>query len=97
MSATQRSVIVVGAGLAGIAAAWRLSRRGLQVALLERETLVGGRAGALRQEGFVLEAIPPVLSPGDHRLLAWIDEVGMRDELLPLRPLEVWYHQTICY
>lgn len=87
MSAPQRSVIVVGAGLAGIAVAWRLSRRGLQVALLEREIHVGGRAGALRQEGFVFEAIPPVLSPGDRLLLAWIGEVGMRDELLPLRPL----------
>jgi protoporphyrinogen oxidase len=87
VATTQRSVIVVGAGLAGLATAWRLSRQGLQVALLERTARVGGRASALRLEGFALEAVPPVLTPGDTRLLAWIAEVGLRDDLLPLRPL----------
>jgi oxygen-dependent protoporphyrinogen oxidase len=84
---TQGSVIVVGAGLAGLASAWRLSRRGFQVALLERTARVGGRASALREEGFALEAVSPVLTPADTRLLAWIAEVGLQDELLPLRPL----------
>jgi protoporphyrinogen oxidase len=84
---TQRSVIVVGAGLAGLASAWRLARRGFQVALLERTARVGGRSSALREQGFALEAVPPVLVPGDSRLLTWIAEVGLRDELLPLRPL----------
>jgi oxygen-dependent protoporphyrinogen oxidase len=87
VSATQRSVIVVGAGLAGVVAAWRLSRRGFQVALLDRGDRVGGRAGAERREGFALEAVPPVLAGGDRRLLAWIADVGMQDDLLPLRPL----------
>lgn len=87
LSATQRSVVVVGAGLAGLVAAWRLSRRGFQVALLERAGAVGGRAGAARVEGFALEAVPSVLTSGDARLLAWIGEIGMRDDLLPLRPL----------
>jgi oxygen-dependent protoporphyrinogen oxidase len=87
VSSKQRSVIVVGAGLAGLATAWRLAQRGLQVATLEREANIGGRAAARREEGFALEAIPPVLSPGDRRLLAWIGEVGMRDDLLPLRPV----------
>jgi protoporphyrinogen oxidase len=84
---THGSVIVVGAGLAGLATAWRLSRRGFQVALLERTARVGGRSGALREEGFALEAVPAVLTSSDARLLAWIGEVGLRDELLPLRPL----------
>ena len=82
MDTTHGSVIVVGAGLAGLATAWRLSRRGFQVALLERTARVGGRSGALREEGFALEAVPPVLTSSDARLLAWIGEVGLRDELL---------------
>ena len=87
MAPTPKSVIVVGGGLAGLATAWRLSRAGLQVALLEKERRVGGRSGAFREEGFLLELAPPVLTPGDRRLLAWISEVGLRDDLLPLRPL----------
>ncbi|MGH0031838.1 MAG: protoporphyrinogen/coproporphyrinogen oxidase [Myxococcota bacterium] len=88
-AATQRSVIVVGAGLAGLVAAWRLSRQGFQVAVLDRceRSRLGGRAGAERREGFALEPVPPVLSAGDRRLLAWISDVGMQDDLLPLRPL----------
>ena len=47
----------------------------------------GGRARSESVEGFTLEAAGPVLSTGDRRLLSWIDEVGLRDELLPLRPV----------
>jgi protoporphyrinogen oxidase len=81
------NVAVVGAGLAGLAVAWRLSRRGFRVVVLERETLPGGRLAAPPCEGFRLEAIPPVHSTGDRQLLAFIDEVGLRDDALPLRPL----------
>ncbi|UCG52305.1 MAG: FAD-dependent oxidoreductase [Candidatus Latescibacterota bacterium] len=39
-------VIVVGGGIAGIAAATVLAERGVRVTLLERERYIGGRAGA---------------------------------------------------
>src|ERR1700712_6011573 len=44
MSAEQSDVIVIGAGLAGLAAAVALSGAGARVALLERRPYVGGRA-----------------------------------------------------
>jgi isorenieratene synthase len=40
------SVVVVGGGIAGIAAAVALAERGVAVTLVERETSLGGRAGA---------------------------------------------------
>ena len=40
--------LVVGGGLAGVAAATALSERGLDVTLFEREAYLGGRAGAWR-------------------------------------------------
>jgi oxygen-dependent protoporphyrinogen oxidase len=85
--AQRPSAIVVGAGIAGLAVAWRLARHGFAVRVLERSQRVGGRAAALREEGTCLEAVPQILHAGDRRLLAWIGEVGLRDELLPLRPL----------
>jgi len=81
------TVAVVGAGIAGLGAAWELSRRGFAVGVFEREARPGGRARSESVEGFTLEAAGPVLSTGDRRLLSWIDEVGLRDELLPLRPV----------
>lgn len=78
---------MIGAGLAGLAAAWRLRREGLRVTLLERAERPGGRAAAQRENGFALESAPVVLTRCDRHLLAWIEELGLRDELLPLRPL----------
>ncbi len=41
-----RSVAVVGGGIAGMAAATLLAERGASITVLERETFLGGRAGA---------------------------------------------------
>lgn len=43
---TPRSVAVVGAGLAGLAAASRLAQRGFAVTLLERNEYIGGKLGS---------------------------------------------------
>ncbi len=85
--AGERQVVVVGSGLAGLGAATGLVRRGLAVTLLEREARPGGRAACAREQGFALEALSPVLSGADRRLLAWIADVAGRDEALPLRPV----------
>jgi oxygen-dependent protoporphyrinogen oxidase len=80
-------VLVVGAGLAGLAAAWRLSRDGFEAAVCERTARPGGRVSSARHEDFCVDAAWPVLSSADGELLAWIAEVGLADELLPLRPV----------
>ena len=41
---SQRNVIVVGAGVAGLSAADALTRSGVNVTVLERRPYVGGRA-----------------------------------------------------
>jgi oxygen-dependent protoporphyrinogen oxidase len=87
MEASERNAVVVGAGLAGLAAAWELRKCGFRVTVLEREPQPGGRARSELVEGFTLEPLSPVLSTADRELLAWIAEVGAGDELLPLRPL----------
>ncbi|MFX0537435.1 oleate hydratase [Ornithinimicrobium sp. Y1847] len=58
-------VIVVGAGLAGLAAACHLIGDGHRVTVLEREDVPGGRAGRLEREGFTFDTGPTVLTMPD--------------------------------
>jgi len=48
-------VIVIGGGIAGVAAALRLKDRGLDPLVLEAESRVGGRMTTDRVNGFVID------------------------------------------
>lgn len=58
-------VVVVGAGLAGLAAACHLVGDGHRVTVLEREDVPGGRAGRLERDGFTFDTGPTVLTMPD--------------------------------
>jgi oxygen-dependent protoporphyrinogen oxidase len=81
-----RRVAVVGAGIAGLGAAWRLARRGFQVSLFEREQRPGGRARPAVRDGFTIERSGAIVSAADMALLGWIAELDL-PELLPARPV----------
>jgi 1-hydroxy-2-isopentenylcarotenoid 3,4-desaturase len=53
-----RRAVVVGAGIAGLAAAGLLARDGWDVEVLERGTTTGGRAGLLERDGFRFDTGP---------------------------------------
>jgi phytoene desaturase len=55
-------VVVVGAGLGGLACAIRLAAAGRQVTVLERAAVPGGRAGLLAEDGFRFDTGPTVLT-----------------------------------
>ncbi|MEU0533949.1 phytoene desaturase family protein [Amycolatopsis tolypomycina] len=55
-------VVVVGAGLSGLAAALHLAGRGREVTVLERDPGPGGRAGRVERHGYLLDTGPTVLT-----------------------------------
>lgn len=89
------SVVVVGAGLAGLSAAMRLAGAGRQVTVLERESVPGGRAGRLDIEvpdgTYRFDTGPTVLTMPDLIADAF-DAVGedMAD-FLTLEPIDPLY------
>ncbi|WP_432033490.1 FAD-dependent oxidoreductase [Streptomyces antibioticus] len=79
--AYQADVVVVGAGVAGLAAAHRLISAGVTTAVLEAAPYVGGRMSTEKVDGFRLDRIGQLLST------AW-PELGLTPGLdaLVLRP-----------
>jgi phytoene dehydrogenase-like protein len=57
-SIRMKSVIVIGAGIGGLAAAGRLARQGYQVTVLEKTGHPGGRTGRLEKDGFRFDTGP---------------------------------------
>ena len=53
-----KRVLVVGGGISGLAAAWFLHRRGLEVTVAEAADRVGGTIASERRDGFLFERGP---------------------------------------
>ncbi|PSK97750.1 phytoene desaturase [Murinocardiopsis flavida] len=82
-------VVVVGAGMAGLAAALHLLGACRQVTVLERDPHPGGRAGRLDVDGFRIDTGPTVLTMPeliDEALAAVGDSVTDRLDLVRLDP-----------
>ena len=71
-------MVVVGGGLAGMAAALRLARAGCEVELVERRPFLGGRAFSFRDPdtGAVIDNGQHVLAGACLRLRAFLAEIG---------------------
>ena len=57
----QKRVIIIGAGMGGLAAALRLQHRGFQVTILEKQARPGGRSNVLQEHGFRADMGPTIL------------------------------------
>ena len=82
-------VVVVGAGLGGLACALHLAGAGRQVTVVEREPVPGGRAGRLSLDGYEFDTGPTVLTMPDliaEPLAAVGEELTDWLELTPLDP-----------
>jgi oxygen-dependent protoporphyrinogen oxidase len=89
-----KQVIVIGAGISGLACSYRLKRLGLPVILMEASGRVGGLVGSVRKDGFLFESGPQSFQ-GAEPLLELIREVGLEGALQradPRAPRFIYLH-----
>ncbi len=84
-----RKVIIVGAGISGLATAEAIVRRStaagapVDVELLEASSVPGGKIRSSVDNGFVVETGPHGFLDKEPKMFELIDRLGLREELIP--------------
>ena len=86
-------VAVIGAGLLGLAAAYRLAQGGVSVTVYERDAQLGGLAGTTPLDGIPIDRFYHVTLPTDERVIEMADELGLADRFRFRRSGVGFYHQ----
>jgi len=78
-------VAVVGGGIAGLTAAYRLQRRGHDVVVFEREGAAGGRMRSERAGDFIVDRGAQFIASAYREMRSLAAELGIADRIYPLR------------
>lgn len=84
-------VLIVGAGLGGLASAVRLAAQGRRVRVVERHQHPGGRCGYWESEGFRFDTGPTLLLMTDYLRRVFEDAGRRLEDYLDLRQLDPNY------
>jgi protoporphyrinogen oxidase len=80
-SPSRRTVVVVGGGIAGCAAALRMAQDGHAVTVVERSGHLGGLVVSFSVGGTPLECFYHHIFPHEHDIIALIDSLGLGSKL----------------
>jgi phytoene desaturase len=85
-------VLIVGAGIGGIATAARLARHGCQVTVLEKNGITGGRVGQLKLDGYTFDTGATLLLMTDVYAETFAALGERMQDHLDLRRIDPNYH-----
>lgn len=80
------SVAIIGAGLAGLVAAYELSKHGFDVLVFEATDRIGGVIQSIRKDGYLLECGPNTIQSRGDVLDRLIDELKLEGEIIEASP-----------
>src|SRR5215813_6842117 len=86
-------VAVVGAGIAGLATAYELSRRGISFVVLERAQRAGGVILSEEIDGFTIDGGPDALLIQKPEGIALCEELGLGGRLVATKLPRIAYIQ----
>lgn len=86
MSHPIRTAAVVGAGLAGLSAAWLLRQAGWSVSVFEASDRAGGRVQTLARDGYLIDTGASAIADSYTAYLHLVAELGLSDQIVPASP-----------
>lgn len=79
---------VVGGGIAGLTTAWLLLRRGLSVAVFEKEDEAGGNIRSRRKDGYIIERGPYCFLKSSRWVWRLLRDAGLEGEIVGATDLQ---------
>ena len=64
-----KKVVILGGGISGLSVAWKLSKQGIPVCLIEQEEFIGGVAGSFRKGDYVFDYGPHSFFSDDDEII----------------------------
>jgi len=86
MTPTTVDVVIVGAGIAGLSAAYELQKRGCSFVILERGSRAGGVILSEQVDGYTIDGGPDSLLTQKPEAIRLCEELGLGDRLVPTSP-----------
>ena len=83
---TMNSVAIIGGGITGLTAAFRLKQRGIAVTVYEATTRVGGVIQTVRRNGYLAEFGPNTCLETSPRITALVRDLGLEKRKLYTDP-----------
>lgn len=92
-------VVVAGAGISGLVAAWDLMRAGADVVVIEPSDRCGGVLGSSQEQGYVFENGPTAIQGVARHVRSLIHELGLDGEVVEAledhRERYLYYHGSL--
>ncbi|KAK4272172.1 hypothetical protein QN277_020761 [Acacia crassicarpa] len=79
-SRPMKRVAVIGAGVSGLAAAYKLKSHGLNVTVFEAQERAGGKLRSVSQDGLIWDEGANTMTESDMEALALIDDLGLEEK-----------------
>jgi len=79
--------LIVGSGIAGLVAAWKLKRSGRSVVVVEAQERAGGNVHTIEEQGYRMECGPHSFMGSSEYIWALLEIAGLTEEVEPAAPV----------
>ena len=83
---SKKDAVVIGAGISGLATAYRLLKSGLDVLVLEKTAHVGGAIHTEESDGFLIDYGPNSTLDTSPKIRSFIDEIALQNDRIAANP-----------